>query len=128
MRPVASQSMLALQRRFWSRPQRVSRRDERRRKDGPVQAHPPVRSACAGSAAPVEDALLAAAVGGFAALAAGLCRQCAILGEASLLAGDASSALAGDLALALRIHRGEATPGGSGAFVSLALRHCPGSL
>src|SRR5690606_25438610 len=48
---------------------------------------------------------------GFAALAAGRSGQVAVLGEAALFAGHARAALAGDLAAAFGVHRGEAPAG-----------------
>jgi dimethylhistidine N-methyltransferase len=65
----------------------------------------------------------AGAMGGLAALAAGLGGQTAILGEAALFAGDAGAALAGDLALTFRVHRGEAPLGHAGCSGWLALSH-----
>src|SRR5690606_34829772 len=58
---------------------------------------------------------IARAVRGFTALAAGLRGQAAVLREAALFAGHAGAALAGDLALAFRVHRGEAPPGDAGS-------------
>src|SRR5690606_39703718 len=48
---------------------------------------------------------------GCAALAAGRSGQVAVLGEAALFAGHARAALAGDLAAAFGVHRGEAPAG-----------------
>ena len=76
----------------------------------------PIRRRAASSRAP-------RAVGGLAALAAGLGGQAAVLGEAALLAGDAGAALAGDLALAFRVHRGEAPLGDAGGSGGLTLSH-----
>src|SRR5690606_33863848 len=56
-------------------------------------------------------------------LAAGLGRQAAVLREAALLAGDAGAALAGDLALAFGVHRGEASLGNTGAAGGLTFGH-----
>ncbi|VXB46446.1 hypothetical protein BREVUG8_110565 [Brevundimonas sp. G8] len=64
-------------------------------------------------------------VRGFSTLAASLCGEAAILGEASLLAGDAGAPFARDFALTFGVHGGETSLGNAGGSCGLAVHRGP---